>query len=443
MGTLTQTDSGLIQQESTWASCPAWLTEVQDTPGRITYADGVCSVYTSDPSQFAYLRTAALGKNSPCVCRTKFYTSAMNGIYMAHLLTLATPPTGSVTLADDVIRSVFYSGTASPYIRGADDAYDATDFSVVQDSTGVFLYEWEIGQPCRYTLRNASTGAAIATGSYANDLTYDPCWAIGDVFAAYHNGGWGISLMQMVKGLTATVIGLSAGNYVTVTDPSGTVLGFATAVDTSVAIDISTLQYPYSGKVLVYDTEGGELEDTFTGDLWGGWIGEYEGAVPPVVISVAPDTGPDNADLGIEITGTAFIAGATVDLEKAGQTGSPAAGVSVDSATSITCTLELAGLALGDWDLTVTNPDTLTDTLPAAITVTDGGTDPTPWIGTETYRARSGRMITEDGRVINVADLLTGTSATISTGHSPGTPRSGRMLKEDNTTVNIADTLGG
>ncbi len=70
---------------------------------------------------------------------------------------------------------------------------------------------------------------------------------------------------------------------------------------------------------------------------------------------------------GVKITGGGFAAGATVKLKMAGQADITATNVTVNSATQITCDLNLAGAAVGLWDVVVR---TCADaTLPAAFEV--------------------------------------------------------------------------
>ncbi len=57
--------------------------------------------------------------------------------------------------------------------------------------------------------------------------------------------------------------------------------------------------------------------------------------------------------VGVKVTGAGFTAGATVKLKKAGQADITASNVTVDGATQITCDLNLAGAAVGLWDVVV------------------------------------------------------------------------------------------
>lgn len=55
----------------------------------------------------------------------------------------------------------------------------------------------------------------------------------------------------------------------------------------------------------------------------------------------------------------------------------------------------------------------------------------------------SGRMIKEDGTVVNIADVLGGEDTGTTRDIEKYSPMSGRMIKEDGTVVNIAESIGG
>jgi hypothetical protein len=86
-----------------------------------------------------------------------------------------------------------------------------------------------------------------------------------------------------------------------------------------------------------------------------------EAAAAPTLTSVAPLLGSRGGGTAITLTGTGFVAGATVTVG-----GAPAAGVVVGSATSITATTP-AGTP-GAAVIVVTNPDTQSATLSGAFT---------------------------------------------------------------------------
>ena len=90
----------------------------------------------------------------------------------------------------------------------------------------------------------------------------------------------------------------------------------------------------------------------------------------PTITSITPDNGVNTGTVSItNLAGTGFLAGATVKLTKAGQADISATGVTIDSATKITCTFDLSGAAAGTWNVVVTNTDTKTGTLTYGFTV--------------------------------------------------------------------------
>ena len=103
--------------------------------------------------------------------------------------------------------------------------------------------------------------------------------------------------------------------------------------------------------------EGWDVKVTNPGGTFG--IGEdiFTIYLPdPTVASSAPDTGTVGDTYLATITGTNFVSGASVKLTKSGETDINAIGVSVDSDTQITCSIDLTGAAVGAWDVVVTVP---------------------------------------------------------------------------------------
>jgi hypothetical protein len=93
----------------------------------------------------------------------------------------------------------------------------------------------------------------------------------------------------------------------------------------------------------------------------------------PTVTSITPNTGLNTGSVGISnLAGTGFLAGAVVKLSKSGQPDIIATGVTVVSGAQITCTFNLAGKALGPWNVVVTNPDAQSGSLADGFSITDG-----------------------------------------------------------------------
>jgi PKD repeat protein len=90
----------------------------------------------------------------------------------------------------------------------------------------------------------------------------------------------------------------------------------------------------------------------------------------PVLTGIDPACGTaDQVVSPVTLAGEGFLPGATVALTLAGEPDIVATGVAVPAGDRITCTLDLAGAAAGEWDVTVTNPDTRAATITDAFRV--------------------------------------------------------------------------
>jgi|GEM_PF-473423 len=93
---------------------------------------------------------------------------------------------------------------------------------------------------------------------------------------------------------------------------------------------------------------------------------------PPTVTSSTPNNGTVNTSVTVTISGTNFYTSTplpTVKISKTGQTDIPCTSVTGVSATSLTCNLDLTSAALGNWDITVTNPGNGAGTLAGGFNV--------------------------------------------------------------------------
>ncbi len=88
---------------------------------------------------------------------------------------------------------------------------------------------------------------------------------------------------------------------------------------------------------------------------------------PPLLVAVNPNTGAQGDVVSVTLTGTGFRDGMSVTLDSDPPV--VCANVVVISSTSATCDLDLNGVAAGTYDVTVTNADGCSDTLPGAFTV--------------------------------------------------------------------------
>src|SRR5205814_4261318 len=95
-------------------------------------------------------------------------------------------------------------------------------------------------------------------------------------------------------------------------------------------------------------------------------LGTTSSAPPPTVSAISPSSGTAAGGTPVTITGTGFLAGATVKLG-----GTAATGVTVVNSTSITATT--AAHAAGTVNVVVTNTDAQSGTLTNGYTYTSGG----------------------------------------------------------------------
>jgi PKD repeat protein len=174
--------------------------------------------------------------------------------------------------------------------------------------------------------------------------------------------------------------GINTGN-VTITDLSGTgfLAGATVALNRTGFADIpGTSVVVLSGNQItcVFDLTGADAgawnvvvtnTDTQSGTLPAGFTITNP---PPTVNGITPDSGTNDGTIGIvNLSGTGFLGGASVALQKSGETDIDATGVTVDSATKIMCFFDLTGAPVGQWDVVVTNYDSGSGTLPAGFTI--------------------------------------------------------------------------
>ena len=101
-------------------------------------------------------------------------------------------------------------------------------------------------------------------------------------------------------------------------------------------------------------------------------IGWTMAAAGPMVTSITPRSGYFTETVSItNLAGTHFQSGATVKLTKSGEPDINAINVAVVNSSRITCDFNLNGAATGKWNVVVTNPDLLYDTLTNGFSVRD------------------------------------------------------------------------
>ena len=250
----------------------------------------------------------------------------------AYTYSISTPPP-SIT----GINPSLGAGGASATISGTDFAAGATVTLGGISCTGVMVVN---SSTIQCTTGLSSTAGAVDVvvtnidgqsdtwgGGYTYLLATPP--SIGALFpqSASASGGTVVTIVgsDFLTGLRVTM----GGNNCMTSSVSVTQIICTTTAGTLGAADV-TITNP----------------DGQTTTLIGGYT--YSALTPPAVISVSPLYGDPAGGTNIDIAGTGFIAGATVDL------GGSSCSVIFESPTLITCTT--SAHALGTVDVMVTNP---------------------------------------------------------------------------------------
>jgi hypothetical protein len=102
------------------------------------------------------------------------------------------------------------------------------------------------------------------------------------------------------------------------------------------------------------------------------YLGDPPPPSGPTVTSITPPSGVNTGTIHItNLAGTNFETGATVKLTQSGQPDISGTSVTVVNSDTITCDFDLTGVATGQWNVVVTNPDSQSGMLPI----------PTPKVG--------------------------------------------------------------
>jgi trimeric autotransporter adhesin len=134
-------------------------------------------------------------------------------------------------------------------------------------------------------------------------------------------------------------------------------------------------------------------DDGKSSTLVGAFTVEYP---DPVLTSITPSSGTNDGVTHITgLLGANFRVGAVVTLMLSGQPPIVASHVAVVSGSKITCDFDLAGVATGTWDVSVTNTDTKSGTLAGAFSVRY----PTPTISSITPASGN------NNEVVHITDI--------------------------------------
>jgi len=274
----------------------------------------------------------------------------------------------------------------------------------------------------KYDLTNPGAGWSNAGGSVSNFDVYSMAWSGSRLYANCRGA------FPELKGLYYYDPASPAVNkWTKASDPIITLRMFtiAWAYD-RLFVSCTAEGVGVAEGVWCYDPSGDEWSDT-DGAVSGlhvtdlavdgssrlyagtGAQGVYYAGVhaPPTLTSISPGSGAAGTTVTItDLKGTGFYGTPTVKLKKSGQADIAAASVSVVSSTKITCRFNLAGAALGAWNLFIQNPDGKSATRNNAFTVVP------PPSGTSTWYLAEGTTAWGFSTYISIANPNASTLAT-------------------------------
>ena len=197
--------------------------------------------------------------------------------------------------------------------------------------------------------------------------------AVSGNYAYVADSGAGLQVINISNPASPTRVGGCAG-YAYGVAVSGN-YAYVTGYPALQVIDVSNPASPVRvGECSMYSSYGVALSGDYAYAANGncGIIVLRVGATsPPSLGSITPDSGINTGSVAItNLSGAGFQTGATVRLTKSGQSDIIATGVTVVSATQITCAFDLTGKAPGLWNVVVANPGSLSGFLMNGFVVT-------------------------------------------------------------------------
>ena len=289
----------------------------------------------------------------------------------------------------------------------------------VSDSRGN-TYALAVGPTSGSGLRQSLYYAKnIAAGSNTVTVTFSPAAAYPDVRILEYSGLDTSSPLDKTAGAAGTGTTANSGSATT-TVANELIFGAGTSGTrfNAAGVGYTSRMINVYGNIVEDKTVGstGSYNATAT-EVSGVWVmqmvtfrGSGQGGAPaPTVATITPTSGTTAGGTAVSITGTGFVAGATVKLG-----GTAATNVNVVGSTSITATT--AAHAAGAVDVVVTNSDAQSGTLTQGFTYTTPS-NPAPTVATispntGTTAGGTAVSITGTGFVAGATVKLGGTAAT-------------------------------
>lgn len=172
-------------------------------------------------------------------------------------------------------------------------------------------------------------------------------------------------MKQTISILICSLLVLTAGPLLAAQSASYNVILYSAGSGSG---NISSVSYTAPGKLGW--RKAGTISSASYSTPQGFFPAVFQGPLGPVITSIDPGQGYNIAPLSIKnISGGNFAEGAAVALRRSGESDIAAYNVSVISATELSCEFDLAGQAIGLWDVVITNPDDHYAVLPSGFEV--------------------------------------------------------------------------
>ena len=279
--------------------------------------------------------------------------------------------TGSVNITN-LAGTGFLAGATVKLVKTGEADITATDVTVVSSSKIT----------CSFGLSGKNTGDwdVVVTNSDATPPTPPVFTASAANLSATLTNGFKITYpAPTVTSITpnsevntgsVSITNLAGTGFMSDATVKLTKTGQSDIAATSVVVVSSTkitCTFALTGKIAGTWNVVVTNSDAQSGTLANGFTITYPA---PTVTGITPGSGINTGSTSItNLAGSGFLAGATVKLTKSGQSDIIATGVTVVSATKITCSLSLADKATGTWNVVVTNTDSQSGTLTNGFTI--------------------------------------------------------------------------
>ena len=316
------------------------------TPVTITGTGFLTAVATTVDFGGSACNNVVVGSATEITCTTTPHAAGVVAV------TVTNPDTQTGTLANAYTYQAASTVTgiapvSGPLAGGTNVTIAGTDFlgGAIVDIGGNACAAVVVVSPLQITCTTAARAAGVVAVTVTNP----------DTQTGTLNASFTYQAAPTVTGVTPIGGNPAGGTAVTITGTeflAGATVDFGGSACNGVAVNLPT---QITCTTTAHAIGSVDMEVTNPDGQTGTRVTSYTYRPPPTVTVISPDGGNPAGGTAVTITGTGFVAGATVDIG-----GSACNVVSVNTANQITCTT--TARALGAADVTVANPDTQSGT---------------------------------------------------------------------------------